>query len=402
MNPIAWQMNRLMDRQPSVDLEAFHPTVAQSIQAYHATWPQYQITPLHALSALAERWNLGGIFVKDESLRFGLNAFKGLGGTYAIGRYLSYSQGPNGGPLTAANLKAQRSTMFPLTFATATDGNHGVGVAWAARQLGHEAIVFMPQDTAAARVDAVRAVGGQVEVTSFDYDHTVRWVAAQAQQKGWVLVQDTAWAGYQDIPLWVMQGYMTLLLEALQQLQERGVEKPTHVFLQAGVGSFAAAVTGLLANLYGPDLPIIIIVQPTQTAAFLRTAAIGDGTLYPIEDPLKTIMAGLACGVPNPVAWEILKHWVTVFLSCSDELAARGIRILANPLQGDPPVVSGESGSVTLGVLSSLMENPSHQNLRNIVALNAKSQVLLINTEGMTDPTMYRRIVWDGILPYEV
>ncbi|MDA8193914.1 MAG: diaminopropionate ammonia-lyase [Thermaerobacter sp.] len=400
MNPMVWQLNRLKDLHPTPEVQAFHPGVVQPVQEYHATLPGYRFTPLHPLSTLARHWNLGGLFIKDESSRFGLNAFKSLGGTYAVAKYLSRTL-DHGQPLTTHTLTSPGTRQRSLTFATATDGNHGVGIAWAAHQFGHQSIVFMPRGTAAARVQSVRAAGGQAEVTAFNYDDTVAWVAAEAAERGWVLVQDTSWPGYQEIPLWIMQGYTTLIYEALQQLQDFGVKRPTHVFLQAGVGSFAAAVTGFLANVFASAIPLIIVVEPTQTASLLRSATVGDGQLHSLEGPMQTVMAGLACGAPNPLAWDILQHWVGMFLSCPDEMAARGTRILANPLAGDPAVISGESGSVTLGVLSHIMASPLAQTLRQSLDLNEQSQVLLVSTEGMTDPVLYRRLVWDGLFPYD-
>ncbi len=397
MEPIRWQQNGLKDCKATKHLGQFDVTVANRALQYHQSWPQYQATPRISLPNLAAYLGVQEIWLKDESRRWGLGAFKGLGGTYGVGRYLAnyYGIGPSADFFT---LKGHLHTRPPVVFATATDGNHGVGIAWAAGRLGHSAKIFMPQGTSNARVRAIEKVGGSVEVTDLDYDATVNWVARQAHDKGWVLVQDTSWPGYQEIPLWIMQGYLTMVAEEFLGKHDRALDKPTHVFLQAGVGSFAAAVVAFLANLYGRDIPNIIVIEPSRAACFYRSAIISDGCLYSSDGALSTIMAGLACGVGNPVAWEILKHWVAAFVACDDVVTARGMRILGNPLPGDPPLEAGESGAVGLGLLSLVATDAKFSHFREDISLGPDSRVLLVNTEGAMDPGMYRRIVWDGHL----
>ena len=217
-----------------------------------------------------------------------------------------------------------------------------------------------------------------------------------AEKYGWVMVQDTAWEGYEDIPRWIMQGYTTLALEAAEQLRQLSVEKPTHIFLQAGVGAMSGGITGFLRDCYG-DEPVITIVEPNKADCIYRSARAGER--YCVTGEMQTIMAGLACGEPCTIGWDILRDHANHFISCPEYVAAKGMRVLGNPVNGDTRVVSGESGAVTLGLVAELMQNPSLDWLREPLGLGSDSRVLCISTEGDTDRENYRRIVWDGAWP---
>ena len=214
-----------------------------------------------------------------------------------------------------------------------------------------------------------------------------------------VMVQDTAWEGYEDIPRWIMQGYMTLAHEAAQQLREYGVARPTHLFLQAGVGSFAGAVLGYFAARLGEETPVTTIVEPRLADCIYGSLKAADGAPHAVTGHMPTIMAGLACGEPSTVSWNVLRDYATAALACDDCIAANGMRILASPHTADAPVVSGESGAVTVGALEYIMKHESMAGLREALGLNARSQVLLVSTEGDTSPEMYRNIVWYGQHP---
>jgi diaminopropionate ammonia-lyase len=196
-----------------------------------------------------------------------------------------------------------------------------------------------------------------------------------------------------------MQGYGTLIDEAIEQIEALGQDKPTHVFLQVGVGSFAGAVQGYLASKYGGKRPVTVIVEPSTAACIYKSAKANDGKPHAVEGDLTTIMSGLACGVPNTISWEILRDYSDMYVACPDYVAARGVRILASPLKEDPQIVSGESGAVGLGLLSLLMEKEALKEMKGLLKINEESKVLLISTEGDTDPADYRRIVWDGAFP---
>ena len=379
-------------------LNDLSPDVARKVRRFHQTFKEYQPTPLTALPTLAAHLGLASFMVKDESHRFGLNAFKVLGGSYAMGCLLAHKLQRSIDDLSRDELcsPALRKQMGDIVFTTTTDGNHGRGVAWTAQQLGQKAIVYMPKGSAQTRVDNILAHGAECTVTDLNYDDAVRMTWERAQQHGHIMVQDTAWDGYEDIPTWIMQGYMTLALEALEQIQAKGSALPTHVFLQAGVGSFAGAVLGFLAAALGKDAPTFVIVEPHKANCIYKSAVAGDGKPHNVTGDLDTLMAGLACGEANTISWPILRDYATAYVSCPDYMAANGMRILAAPLPGDAPVVSGESGAATTGLVHWLMTDPAASTQRDALKLNAQSRVLCVSTEGDTAPALYRSIVWQG------
>jgi diaminopropionate ammonia-lyase len=344
---------------------------------------------------------LGQIWLKDESKRFGLNAFKVLGGSYAMGRLLAEKIGRSLSDLGFAGLSTDeaKAKVGTLTFVTATDGNHGRGVAWTAQKLGHKAVVFMPKGSAQIRADNIRATGAQCHITDLNYDDAVRLADSKARENGWIMVQDTAWEGYRDIPRWIMQGYMTLAQEIADQLAARRQPAPTHVFLQAGVGSFAGAVLGRLTKAWGPQAPKAIIVEPHLANCHYRSFSAGDGNPKIVGGLMETIMAGLACGEPSTLSWPVLRDYSIAAVSCADHIAANGMRLLGAPKEGDEQVVSGESGAVCAGLLEYLTSTGAGKEMAGSLGLGKDSRVLLISTEGDTSPEMYRRVVWYGQHP---
>ena len=389
------QMPRSDDRQLSImSLE----NVAKA-RSFHRSFPQYSITPLASLDGMAKHLGLGSLFVKDESYRFGLNAFKVLGGSFAMARYIAQQMGRDVGEMTYDYLTSEafRQEFGQATFFTATDGNHGRGVAWAANKLGQKAVVHMPKGSAKSRFDNIAKEGAKVTIEEVNYDDCVRMAAAEAAEtKHGVVVQDTAWAGYEEIPAWIMQGYGTMANEAAEQLRQLEVNRPTHVFVQAGVGSLAGAVVGYFTNLYPNNPPKFVVMEAKAADCLYRGAVAGDGDPRIVDGDLTTIMAGLACGEPNILSWDILRNHVSAFVSCPDWVSARGMRMLGMPVKGDPSVVSGESGAVGMGLISAIMEDDTYRDLREHLELGRFSQVLMFSTEGDTDPEKYRRILWDG------
>ena len=357
--------------------EEYSASVMQEVLSFHESLSDYEQTPLCRLSSYAASRGVGDVLVKDESHRFGLKAFKGLGGTYAMSRMLA----------------ERGADPADMTFVTTTDGNHGRGVAWAAQQLGQNAVIYMPKGSAQERVDAILNLGAECIVTDMNYDDTVRLTMQHAQQHGWEVVQDTAWEGYTKIPTWIMQGYATLADEAVEQMREMGVT-PTHVLLQAGVGAMAGGVLGYLVDVYSPQNLHSIIVEPDKADCIYRSGVKGD--IVNVGGDMATIMAGLACGEPNPLGWEILRNCATQFISCQDSVAALGMRVLGNPYGNDPRIISGESGAVGLGVLAAVHYHPQRQSLMEKLALNKDAVVLVISTEGDTDVKHYREVVWEG------
>ena len=367
---------------------------------FHKSFPQYTVTPLQKLSALASYLGVKGIYCKDESYRFGLNAFKVLGGSYAMGRYIAKELGRDISQLPYNVLSSDklREEFGQATFFTATDGNHGRGVAWAAKRLGQKAVVRMPKGTTKTRFDNIAKEGAEVTIEEVNYDDCVRMAAAEAAKtEHGIIVQDTAWAGYEEIPSWIMQGYGTLVLEADKQLKENGVDRPTHVFVQAGVGSLAGAVVGYFAHKYKENPPVMVVCEASAADCLYRSAVQADGNLVNVTGDLQTIMAGLACGEGNTIGWDILKNHVTVFASCPDWMSAKATRIYANPLENDPHIISGESGSVPLGLAYTALHDEDAKDLKEALKLDENSNILVISTEGDTDPVRYREIVWDGL-----
>jgi len=398
---IKWTANAHKQQQSDPKTAAFlGPADIDAARRFHASFPEYRPTPLCRLAHLAAFLGVKGIYVKDESWRFGLGAFKVLGGSYAIARHLGRQLGIEPDALAFQRLAAAMAgRRRPVTFATATDGNHGRGVAWTARRLGCRAVVYLPAGAARQRVENIRAEGAEAVVTDLNYDDAVRLAAENARRHGWTVVQDTAWEGYEDIPAWIMQGYGTMAAEALEQLASYDAPPPTHVFVQAGVGSLAGAVQGYLARLYGDRRPKLIVVEADRADCLYRSALAADGRPRTVGGDLATIMAGLACGEPNPLGWDILRHHSEIFVSCPDWVAAAGMRILGAPLGDDPRIISGESGAVPAGLLAAVMRQPGLADLRRALGLGSDSRILLFSTEGDTDPDNYRRIVWDGEHP---
>ena len=347
---------------------------------FHKSFPQYSVTPLQKLSALASYLGVKGIYCKDESYRFGLNAFKVLGGSYAMGRYIAKELGRDISQLPYNVLSSDklREEFGQATFFTATDGNHGRGVAWAAKRLGQKAVVRMPKGTTKTRFDNIAKEGAEVTIEEVNYDDCVRMAAAEAAKtEHGIIVQDTAWAGYEEIPSWIMQGYGTLVLEADKQLKENGVDRPTHVFVQAGVGSLAGAVVGYFAHKYKENPPVMVVCEASAADCLYRSAVQADGNLVNVTGDLQTIMAGLACGEGNTIGWDILKNHVTVFASCPDWMSAKATRIYANPLENDPHIISGESGSVPLGLAYTALHDEDAKDLKEALKLDENSNRII-------------------------
>jgi diaminopropionate ammonia-lyase len=400
VQPIEWVENpraRIIAASKAVE-ETFPRGIFEQTRSFHRQIPGYQISPLRNLSNLAAMIGVGGIWVKDESVRLSLNSFKVLGGSFAIYSFIKARLGLEGKDLSFDQLVSDeiRAKLGDLTFATATDGNHGRGVAWAADKLNCKAVIYVHKDTSRARIEAIAGYGADVRVVDGTYDDAVRQASLDAEKNGWHVISDTSWEGYEDVPKWVMQGYTTMLSEAQEQLAGQGMVKPTHVFVQGGVGALAAATVGFYSSRFGKDRPTTVVVEPATAECLLESARIGDGQPHSVDGDLQTIMAGLACGEPSPIAWKVLWDCVDAFLACPDYVAAKGMRVYATPLASDTFVVSGESGAVTLGALMFVSEYPQFAALKEYLGLGPDSQVLLINSEGNTDPDEFRRVVWEG------
>lgn len=398
---IDWILNPNQKKDYSKADELFKIETARLARKFHSQIPGYNITSLRALPCLSSMLGVEGVYVKDESQRLALNSFKVMGGSFALFRFIQKKLNLSDDQMDYSYLTSQEchDRLGTLTFASATDGNHGRGIAWAASKLGHNCIIYVHKDTSQARIDAIRSFGAVVKIVNGNYDDAVRKVANDAKEFGWHIISDTSWDGYTEVPTWIMQGYTTMLVEAQEQLSGLGIYRPTHVFVQAGVGALAASVIGFYASLFKDNPPIFCVVEPDKAPCIYESAMINDGAPHNVLGSLDTIMAGLACGDPSPIAWEILSNTADVFIKVPDYIAARGMRIYSCPLHGDPFMISGESGAVTLGALYTILTEKDNDDLKQILKLDANSKILLINTEGDTDPVHFRQIIWDGSNP---
>ncbi|WP_066894496.1 diaminopropionate ammonia-lyase [Clostridium nigeriense] len=394
---IMWKENTMPKSEVSLDFLSNEEI--NKVRNFHKSFPEYSVTPLVNLENLSKRIGVGGIYLKDESYRFGLNAFKVLGGSFAMAKYLAQRLDMDINDLPYEKLISDeiREKLGDITFVTATDGNHGRGVAWTANRLKQKSVVYMPKGSSLTRLENIRKEGADASITDMNYDDAVRLAAKYADEHNGVVVQDTAWEGYEEIPAWIMQGYGTMGLEALEQLRnDYKVNRPTHIFLQAGVGSLAGGIQGFFASVFGEDCPTTVVVEAQEAACYYESAIANDGKPRAVGGDMPTIMAGLACGEVNITGFEVLKNYSKVFVSAPNYVAANGMRVLGNPMTGDDKVISGESGAVTLGLVYELMTNPEYKDLKESIGLDENSRVLLFSTEGDTDPDKYREIVWEG------
>lgn len=386
--------NRQVDRSARflADLESSLPR--QAIDAARQTitaWPGYKVSPLVDLVGLAASLGLGQLLYKDESERFGLGSFKALGGAYAVYCTLRRDLIQRGVATEDITLEALLTKSFGdltkrITITCATDGNHGRSVAWGARLFGCRCVVFLHEQVSPGRALAIEDLGAEIVRCRGNYDDSVRAAATRAAAEGWIVVSDTSYSGYEDIPRDVMAGYTVMTAEIARQLPNG--KFPTHVILQGGVGGMAAAVLGHLCLLSGEARPIFIVVEPDKADCLYQSAM--RGRMVSVMGALETIMAGLACGDPSPLAWKILSSGVDVFASIPDDGIAPAMRLLARGTAGDPSLVAGESAVAGLAFLLALTADPA---AAQAIGIGPQSRVLLIGTEGDTDPDLYHAIV---------
>lgn len=354
-------------------------------------WPGYEATPLLSLSGLARAVDVKAIWYKDESKRFRLKSFKALGGAYAVLRLVINEIG---GAIGKAPISKDvfaglhRDRVAHVTVTSATDGNHGRAVAWAAGQIGCRCVIFVHESVSDARVSAIETHGAEVRRVLGNYDDAVRRAADEARINNWRLVSDTSYAGYTDVPRDVMQGYRVMVEEAVRALPAG--QMPTHTFVQVGVGALAGAVCAHLWEKWGPKRPRFITVEPIQAACLQRSVI--SLRPVPIEGNLNTIMAGLACGEVSLLAWQILARGVDFAITVGDRQAISSMRVLADGKYGDPRITSGESGAAGLAGLLSAHSRPD---IARLINLGPESRVLVFGTEGDTDPDLYQTLVRD-------
>lgn len=353
-------------------------------------WPGYKPTPLHRLDGLAKKLAVAELYYKDESTRFTLKSFKALGGAYAVFRLIqqSIAKAHDGLLVSPAQILSgqYRDIVSKLTVTCATDGNHGRSVAWGAQTFGCRCVIFVHADVSQGRADAIAAFGAEVHRVQGNYDESVRFAAQQADMHGWTVVSDTTYEGYRDIPIDVMHGYGVMSREIVAQLDNN---PPTHVIVQAGVGAFAASVCAVFWEQWGSKRPRFIVIEPENAACLFESGLAGK--LTAIKGELNTVMAGLACGEVSPVAWEILSEGVDNFATLADRYALEGMTVFAYPEDDkDPAIVSGETGTTGLGLLMATQQTPA---IRQALKLDKHSRVLILGSEGDTDPEIYQAVV---------
>ena len=384
-------LNSLADRNAEYgpdQLTVLNDEAFAVAQSTISAWPGYAQTPLVSLNTLAAKAKVAEIFYKDEGPRFGLGSFKALGGAYAVSQLLRREIARIKSidmPAISELLDGSHSDVISeVTVCCATDGNHGRSVAWGAQTFGCKCVILIHSTVSEGRKQAIEAYGATVIRTKGNYDDSVREAQEAATREGWFVVSDTSYPGYTEIPKDVMQGYELMAAEACEQMQS----KPTHIFLQTGVGGMAAAVAAYTKRRYGDERPVIVLADPDQSACWLESIRLG--TPSPVHGDLNTLMAGLACGEVSVIAWDILRQTADAVMSVMDDDAVAMMRVLANPLENDQAIVAGESA---VAGLAALMAAADHAEARSALGLDAHSQILIFGTESDTDPDLYVNLI---------
>lgn len=339
---------------------------------FHTSLPKYKPTPLVYLPNLSKKYKVGKIFIKDESFRFGLNAFKGLGASYAINQIL-------------------KSKPQIKTFCTATDGNHGRAVAWSAKFFNKKSVIFVPKDTTIKRIEAIEKEGAKVIQVNGNYDETCKHAERISKKNNWELVQDMAWENYEKIPAFIMAGYKTLFQEMEDNIHLLPKSKIDIVFMQAGVGSFAGAGIYYFLEKYGIHRPKIVIIEPKEADAILSSFKKGEITTS--KGNSTTIMAGLNCGTPSLGAWDLLKNGTDISIKIDDKYSRQAIEELYFPSGTDKKIISGESGAAGLAGFIAIMTENKFKPLIKKLSINKNTNILFISTEGATDFTSFNEII---------
>jgi diaminopropionate ammonia-lyase len=378
----------------AVDQEMLGPDAASRVTQMLEMLPSHRATPLRALSGVAKTLGLRSVHIKDESQRLGLGSFKALGGAYAVvclvleevGRLLKRNVDPS--ELFDPQI---RSLVAQMTVGCATDGNHGRSVAAGANLVGCKASIFVHDNVNRERVDAIARFGAKLIHVSGNYDDAVAEAERVCHSEGWTIVSDTSWPGYERIPRLVMQGYTAMVAEALTQLPE----PPTHVFLQAGVGGFAAAVAANICLTLGTARPKFIIVEPDRAACLFESNRVGKP--IKVEAGKPTVMAMLECYEPSLLAWGVLSRIADAYMTLQDEDAINVMNQLGRPQDGEVAIIAGESGGAGLAGLIAIMKDAG---ACTMLGLRSSSRVLLFNTEGATAPGVYRTLT--GLNPADL
>ncbi len=350
-------------------------------------WEGYTPTPLVSLAGIAKEIGVAEIQYKHEGPRFGLGSFKALGGSYAAMRVLARELSSRlGTTVTPADIRAGKHAdeVKTITLVSATDGNHGRSLAWGCQNVGAPCRIYIHAEVSEGRAEAMRDLGADVIRITGDYDESVILAKSEAEENGWFVVSDTSWEGYTEPPRDVMAGYGVMTRETCEALEPA----PTHVFLQGGVGGLAASVAAGLRQYWGKAAPRVVIVEPGLAACLFESAKAGKATNFAIHQ--ETIMAGLSCGEPSEMAWEILTEEASDFLTIPDSIVAPTVRLLARSEFGDEAIDAGESAVAGLAALIAARQD---EGLSASLGLDVSSRVLFIGSEGVTDPAIFAAIM---------
>jgi diaminopropionate ammonia-lyase len=348
---------------------------------WHRRLPGYERTPLVDAPSLAGELGVERVWVKDESSRLGLPSFKILGASWGVFNALDRHVGGFGSWRTIDDLRRRLGDHGPLSVAAATDGNHGRAVARMARLLGLGARIFVPVGTARARIEGIESEGATCEVVDGTYDDAVARSAREAAPDC-LVISDTSWPGYEDVPRWVIEGYSTIFFEIEDELRDRDERGPDVVAIQLGVGALGAAAVRHYRGADRSDRITMVGVEPERAACVL--ASVEAGRITTVPGPHDSIMAGLNCGTPSLIAWPLVGKGFDAYVAIEDDYARRAVRSFAGA-----GIVAGETGAAGMGGLMALLEMGRERE----VAIGADSSVLLLCTEGVTDPESYAEII---------
>jgi diaminopropionate ammonia-lyase len=360
--------------------------VSRAPLEFHQRFHGYAPTPLVSAPELAQMLDVGEVMLKVEASRLGLPAFKILGASWAVYRAIQKRLGDTLEPWQSISELAEHlAPLRPMTLAAATDGNHGRAVAHMAALLGFEAKIYVPRGTVQARIDGIASEGATVEVIDGTYDDAVARSAQDANERC-LVISDTSWPGYEEVPQWVMEGYSTIMWEIDDELARRGAAGPDLIAVQFGVGALAAAVVTHYRQPTRSLQPAILSVEPTRAACML--ASVEAGEIVSVPGPHDSIMAGLNCGRPSIVAWPLVSTGIEAFIAVPDERAREAMRALARA-----GIVAGETGGSGVAGLIELLTGRDAARHREALRIDRSTRVLAFVTEGATDPEAYAQIV---------
>ncbi len=390
-NRCKYSFNPMVKDNPDWSDDFFAFLEHEDMLDFHKSIDGYNPTPLKTLPKMAAKLGVKEIFIKDESHRFGIQAFKAFGASYAIYRFMKNKwENTYDTPFTPQSFRDPQvmAKLGPITFCGATDGNHGRAVAWTANKLKQKAIIYMPDNTAQSRIDNIEAENAIVVLVPGTFDDCVTKCAADAETNGWEAISDTAYPGYMEIPRYIMLGYTSIFREMEDTINQPDKPGVDFVFLPAGVGGVAAAGTSYYTRRYGANRPKLICVEPSDCDCFLESVRFGKGEPLPTRGSSESLMAGLNCGIPSPVAWPIIRDAMNCFVAITDNYVEEAMRAYHNE-----NITSGESGAAGLACLTALFTDPQLKEAKEKLGFGPDSRIFLLNTEGDTDPINYKKVI---------